>query len=140
MNQEEMEEVCRLVRSTMQPVGHRSTDVSLEDKVLLCLKTLGSGSFQSGSKDFLGVSQSTVSKQLPRFINVMTANASKYIYVPRNREEVARCKKDFYQLAGFPGIVGCGNIPILAPREDKFVYVNRKASILLIFRKYVTHI
>ena len=129
MNWKEIEEICKLVQDKMQPIGHRSTDLSLENKVLLCLKTLGSGSFQSCSKDFLGVSQPTVSKQLSLFTNVMAANASKYIYMPRNREEIAKCKKDFYQLAGFPGIVGCvdgSHTPIVAPREDEFVYVNRK--------------
>ena len=62
MNCKEIEEVCRLVQDQMQPVGHRSTDLTLEDKVLLCLKTLGSGSFQSCSTDFFDVSQPTISK------------------------------------------------------------------------------
>ena len=49
--------------------------------------------------------------------------------MPRNREEVAACKKDFYQLAGFPGVVGCVDGFHNAnncTREDEFVYVDRK--------------
>ena len=51
MNQEEIEEICDLVKGEMQPVGHRLVDLTLKQKVLLCLKTLGSGSFQTTSKD-----------------------------------------------------------------------------------------
>ena len=49
--------------------------------------------------------------------------------MPRNREEVAKIKNDFYMVAGFPRIVGCvdgSHIPLIAPSQDEFVYVNRK--------------
>ena len=37
----------------------------------------------------------------------MTANASKYIYMPKSAEEIEKTKSDFYEIAPFPGIVGC---------------------------------
>jgi len=113
----------------MQPMGSRSVDLTLEQKVLLSLNTLGSGSFQSSSKHVLHVSQSTVSKVLSQFVDAMTAKASEYIYMPRNREEIYKTKSDFYQIAQFPGIIGCvdgSHIPIIAPQENEFVYINRK--------------
>ena len=63
----------------MQPVG-KDDGLSLKQKVLLCLKMLGSGSFQSTSKDFLKVTQPTVSKVLTQFLNSITTKASRYIY------------------------------------------------------------
>ena len=120
INREEIEEICELVKDEMQPVGHT---------VLLCRKTLESGSFQSTSKDFLKVAQPTVSKVLTQFLNSITTKASRYIYMPRSREEVANTKHDFYQLAGFPGVIGCidgSHIPIVAPQEDEFIFINRK--------------
>ena len=45
MNQEEIKEICDLVSGEMQSVGHRLVDLNLKQKVLLCLKTLGSGKF-----------------------------------------------------------------------------------------------
>ena len=129
INCEEIEEICELVKDEMQPVGHRMMDLSLKQKVLLCLKTLGSGSFQSTSKDFLKVAQPTVSKVLTQFVNSITTEASRCIYTPRSREEVAKKKHDFYQLAGFAGVIGCidgSHIPIVAPQEDEFVFINRK--------------
>ena len=129
MNQEEIEEICDLVKGEMQPAGHRLVDLTLKQKVLLCLKTLGSGSFQTTSKGFLEVTQPAVSKVMSQFVDAITAKASNYIYMPRNREEVAKVKNDFYMVAGFPGIVGCVDgfhIPLIAPSQDEFVYVNRK--------------
>ena len=53
MNREEMEEICKLVKVEMQQaVGNKIIDLSLKQKVVLCLKMLGSGSFQSTSRDF----------------------------------------------------------------------------------------
>ena len=129
MNREEIEEICELVKDEIQSVGHRMMDLSLKQIVLFCLKTLRSGSFQSTSKDFLKVAQPTVSKKLTQFMNSITTKASGYIYMPRSREEVAKTKHDFYQLAGFPGVIGCidgSHIPIVAPQEDEFVFFNRK--------------
>ena len=86
MNQEEIEEICELVSGEMQPVGHRLVDLTLKQKVLLCLKTLGSGSFQTTSKEFLKETQPTVSKVMSQFVDAITAKASKYIYTPRSRK------------------------------------------------------
>ena len=129
INREEIEEICELVKDEMQPVGHTMMDLSLKQKVLLCRKTLESESFQSTSKGFLKVAQPTVSKVLTQFVNSITTKASRYIYMSRSREEVAKTKQDFYQLAGFPGVIGCidgSHIPIVAPQEDEFVFINRK--------------
>ena len=49
--------------------------------------------------------------------------------MPRNTEEVAKTTNDFYQLAGFPRVIGCigsSHIPITAPHEDELVFINRK--------------
>ena len=40
MIREEIEEICELVKDEMQPVGHRMMDMSLKQKLLLCVKTL----------------------------------------------------------------------------------------------------
>ena len=73
-------------------------------------------------------SQPTVSKVMSQFVDAITAKASQYIYVPRNRE-VAKIKNDFYMLAGFPGVVSC--IDGSHIHQDEFVNVNRKKSHLL---------
>ena len=78
MDREEIKKICELVKNQMQPVG-KDDGLSLKQKVLLCLKTLRSGSFKSTSKGFLKVTQPTVRKVLTQFVNSITTKASKYI-------------------------------------------------------------
>ena len=38
-------------------------------------------------------------------------------------------KRDFCKIADFPGVIGCisgSHIPLIAPHQDEFAYVNRK--------------
>ena len=77
--------------------------------------------------NFLKVTQPIVSKGLTQFVNSITAKA--FRYKPRNTEETAKTKSDFYQLAGFPQVIGCidgSHIPIVAPHAIKFFFINRK--------------
>ena len=53
MSKQQIYALCDVVQADMQPVGHRSTDLTLLNKVLISLKTLASGSFQNCSKDFM---------------------------------------------------------------------------------------
>ena len=39
MSKQEIKYVCSLVKDDMEPLGSRSSDITLEEKVLICLKT-----------------------------------------------------------------------------------------------------
>ena len=106
----------------MAPLGRRSTDLSLEQKVLICLKTLQSGSFQNCSNDFIDVAQPTVSQVLNKFVENMVNIAPSFIYMPSNSMDILRAKREFYKVAGFPGVIGCvdgSHIPIIAPHQGE---------------------
>ena len=121
--------ICSLLQDSISPFGFRSTNLSLEQKVLICLKTLESGSFQNCSKDFINVSQPTVSQVFSDFTDNLVRMAPNFIYMPSNSNEILRTKKEFYKVAGFPGVIGYINgshISIIAPHQDEFAYVNRK--------------
>ena len=85
--------ICNLIKDSMLPVGYRSIDLLLEQKVLICLKTLGSESFQNYSKDFIDVAEPTVSRVLCDFIETMVKLAPDFIFMPRNNNEVCDKKK-----------------------------------------------
>ena len=113
----------------MQPVGYRSIDLSLEQKVLICLKTLGWGGFQNCIKDFIDVAQPNVSRILSDFIETVVKLAPHFIFMQRKNNEICNIKRDFYKIASFPGVIVCIDglhIQIIAPHEDEFAYVNRK--------------
>ena len=68
ISKQEIKYVCCLVKDDMAPLGSRSRDITVKETILICLKTLGSGSFQNCSKDFVQVFQPSVSKLLlPHF-------------------------------------------------------------------------
>ena len=49
--------------------------------------------------------------------------------MPCTPEEIQKTKLDFYEVAGFPGVLGCidcTHIPIIAPSDDEYAYANRK--------------
>lgn len=131
----QIQQLCEIVREDMKCVGGRSIDLSLTEKVLICLKTLGSGSFQSCSKDFMFVIQPTVSRVLSTFVDSMVKKASLYIFLPGQEEEIKQSFKDFETISGLPKVIGAidgTHIEIIAPAEDEYANVNRKNSILSI--------
>ena len=90
---------------------------------------MGSGGFQNCSKDFIDVAQPTASQVLSEFVENMVKIAPSFIYIPSNSMDIRRAKREFYNVAGFPGVIGCvdgSHIPIIAPHQDEYAYVNRK--------------
>jgi len=109
--------------------GSTTKDISVEEKVMISLKTLASGSFQSSVKDLFAVTQPTVCRCLNGFVEALTYKAFHFIHMPRNQEECNEIKNGFFQIAGFPGVLGCvdrNHIPIVAPTVDEPANVNRK--------------
>ena len=106
MSKQEIKSVCSLVKDDMAPLGSRSSDITLQEKVLICLKTLESGSFQNSSKDLVQVSQPSVSKIVTSFSDSMVKLAPKFIFMPPTRADIFETKHNFYQGAGFPGVIG----------------------------------
>ena len=129
MTKIEIMQLTDLLNDDLKSNGRRKVDLSVEDKILIALKTLSSGSFQHSAKDLFRVSQSTVSKVLGVFLDALISHSSDFIHMPRNRQEIDRVNADFYCVAGFPGVLGCidcTHIPIIAPADDEYSYVNRK--------------
>ena len=76
--------------------------------------------------DDMGVSQSSVSRAIPRTLESFSSD--RMVHVSSNflcrLIKVETIKKKFFQIAGFPGIVGA-HIQIIAPNVNKNVFVNR---------------
>ena len=95
LKKSDIEYICSLLHDSMSPLGCRSTDLPLKQKVLICLKTLGSGSFQNCSKDFINVSQPTVSQVFSDFTENMVKMAPNFMYMPSNSNEILSTKRNF---------------------------------------------
>ena len=64
MSKVEIIKICDIVEDEMYTKERRKMDLTIEKKVLISIKTLASESFQNCSKDFIIVSQRTVSNSL----------------------------------------------------------------------------
>lgn len=97
-------------------------------QLLVCLRYLAKGDFQSECADLHGVSQPTVSRVIGSVLLALNGHLNN-VKFPTSNEEIIHIKSQFFKLAKFPGVIGAVDgtlIPILAPNVDEFAYVCRK--------------
>lgn len=96
--------------------------------MLIFLRYLAKGDFQSECADLHGVSQPTVSRIISTVVSALDARLKNIIF-PSTNEDIICMKTKFFSLAKFPGVIGAVDgtlIPILAPKEDEYAFVCRK--------------
>ena len=128
LNKAAIMELCDLLREDLKPTLCSSRVLTVEQQVLISLKLLASGSFQSSAKDNINVAQSTVSCTLSRFMDSLLSKKKELIYMP-DSVYVEEIKLQFYLLGRFPSVIGAidgTHIPIIAPAKDEHLFVNRK--------------
>ena len=122
-------ELCDMLRDDLSPTTKKSAALTVKEQVLLSLKVLASGSFQSSAKDNIHASKTTVSVVLARSIVSLIRKKNNFISMPDSRV-ANRMKEKFYLLGRFPGVIGDvddTHVPIIALAEDEHLYVNRKS-------------
>ena len=105
MSRESILELCDMLRDDLSPTTRKSAALTVEEQVLLSLKVLASGSFQSSAKDNINVSQPTVSDVHARFMESLIRKKKSFISMPNSRV-ATRMKEKFYLLGRFPGVIG----------------------------------
>ena len=123
--------VTDLVRESLEADTKRSNALSAELKIIITLRFLATGKMQLCSSDDLGVSQPTVSRVVNDTIYALSRPAIllRFIKFLPSVATAERRKAEFWQIAQFPGVIGvidCSHIPIMAPKEEEMVFVNRK--------------
>lgn len=128
LDKRSIQELTIKMESQLKRKTKRSNALTVEQQILIALKTLASGSFQNSSKDSINVSQPTVSVVLGNFLDAFLQNIGEYIFMP-STHDLNRLKQDFYEVANFPRVIGCvdgSHIPIIAPAVNEHIYVCRK--------------
>ena len=121
-------ELCTILENDLKMQRNISTTLTVEEQVLICLKLLASDSFQNVSKDYIDISQPTVSRIFKKFLQSLCSKAARFIFMPTPQEQLQE-KQKFYHIAGFPLVIGAidgTHIPIIAPNANEHLYVNRK--------------
>lgn len=108
----------------------RSHALSAETKLFAALRFYATGNFQQTVGDLTGVSQQSISRIIKQVSEAIASLRPKYIYMPRNQEEIQENYKQFFEIGCFPTVVGtidCTHVKIKGQGgEDGEIFRNRK--------------
>nr|XP_022308063.1 putative nuclease HARBI1 [Crassostrea virginica] len=119
--------LVELVREDVERPTKRSHSLSALTQVLVTVRYLAKGSFFSECGDLHGLSRPSVSRCIEGVTKSICQRLDN-IHFPIGNDAV-RTKHDFYQIAGFPNVLGAVDgslIPIIAPKNNEPEYVCRK--------------
>ena len=93
------------------------------------LRFFATGSFQRECGDIHGLSKPSVSRCIDAVSRAISQRVRNYITFPTTDEELRVIKKGFFEINGFPNVIGAINgtlIAIKGPSADEPLYVCRK--------------
>jgi hypothetical protein len=122
--------IVRLIEEEIRPATNRSFPISATNQVLITLRFLATGSFLQVTGDTIaGADKSTVSRIVRRVTLAIARKLDDFVKFPGTQHEKALIKQGFYDLGGFPCVIGCvdgSHIRIIAPSANECNFVNRK--------------
>lgn len=97
----------RLIGADLKPLTTRENfTISGFDKILITLRYYATASYHIVSADFYGVSESSVCKIVPIVSDKIAGLRQMFIKMPTTIEEIEQTKREFFAIAGMPGIIG----------------------------------
>ena len=125
-----IQNIVRLVEEEISPATNRSFPISATNQVLITLRFLATGSFLQVVGDTVaGADKATVSRIVRRVTLAIARKLDDFVKFPRTQQEKDVIKQGFYDLGGFPCVIGCvdgSHIRITAPTANECNFVNRK--------------
>ncbi|XP_058878905.1 putative nuclease HARBI1 [Acipenser ruthenus] len=122
-------ELCDMLNSELESTTARSHAIPVPVKVTAALHFYATGAIQTTAGDRSGISQSSMSKMLTDVTNALYRRATQYIKFPKSEAEQNNTKNAFYQLAGFPNILGaidCTHVALCPDLTNENAFRNRK--------------
>lgn len=122
--------VAGLITNEISSGSMRNHALTSLEKVLLTLRFLATGKMQLCNGDDMGVSQSSVSRAISCTIRSLSSErmVRRFIKFPTTPDAIRHNQERFFQIAGFPGIVGAidgTHVQIIAPKDNENEFVNR---------------
>lgn len=75
-------------------------------QLLLTLRVYATGGHLLSVADFVKCDKSTVSRILRKTTRAIAHLNREYIFMPRNNEEIAQRQNEFFEVEGFPKVIG----------------------------------
>lgn len=124
-----LNEIIDLVWDDMVPHSWRNDAISVHVQVATALQFLATGSFFNVESSVHGISKSSVSRCVDKFVNSLCRQKRRFIEFPSDEQQQRNTMMSFYDVAGFPGVLGAidgTQIPITRPVREDNVFVCRK--------------
>lgn len=122
-------QLCHDLEPQLRKETQRSHAIPVPVMVLSTLGFLATGTFQREIGDRSGISQPTFSRTMPAVLAAMKSFFRRYIQFPYDDGQQSVIKREFYEIAGFPNVVGvidCTHVRLKAPSMNDYAFINRK--------------
>ena len=127
---ENIDRICDLIGGNIERSTQRLNALSVKLQVLITLRYLASGNFMQTVGDTFCVDKGTVSRVVNSVVSQLCSLKNRFITFPTTAEVVRREQNAFYNMHGFPCVIGCidgTHVRILSPGSPaERDYVNRK--------------
>lgn len=98
--------LVNLLSGDLQRKPRRSSPLPVVLQIMAALRFFASGTFQMVLGGTLGVSQSSICRVIRDVSNALCRRARLFIKFPRRAVECIRTKQQFFEIAGFPNVLG----------------------------------
>ncbi|CAF4936163.1 unnamed protein product [Pieris macdunnoughi] len=96
-----------LLEPDLKATSRRGLPFPPEIMVLLTLRYFATGSFQKLDSNDMNICQQSMSRIVTRVANALAKKMKKFVKFPSRFEDVNKVKRMFYNIANFPGVIGC---------------------------------
>lgn len=95
-----------LLRNDLQRKTKRACPLPIILQIMIALRFFASGSFQAVLAGTVGVSQSSVSRSVTAVCAALCRHVRRFIKFPLTAAAQIRTKQGFFEVAGFPNVLG----------------------------------
>lgn len=99
--------LINLLPDNFRPRNNKNHPISKTNQVLICLRYFAIASFQINIGDLFAVSQPTVSRIVAKISSAIAGLLPQFITMPANEDQLLHAVQSFYNIAGFPNVIGC---------------------------------
>jgi hypothetical protein len=122
--------ILDLIENNLTYLSYRNDPISPMLQLLIALRFYATGTFQMCVGDCFSVSKASVCRIIHKMTNLIAQLRPYFIRLPQNRNEINKIHNKFYDIAGFPNVLGaidCTHIKIQSPGgEHGELYRNKK--------------
>lgn len=127
--------IMPLVMKENAGLDNRGLPVPVPIKLLTALRFYATGNWQAVCANIGSVSQASVSRIITEISECLAKYLGSYVKFPSNQKAITNSKSAFYEIAGFPDVIGCidcTHIRIRSPGGPTArAYITRTGSVSL---------